>query len=249
MLSCVDSMHACILLQAHASPTQDSIFASSFFPDHFLLQGWCVCQVLPTCRQAGSNCVTHSLATNHLTCVHLPFWVCAYVPKADGSARSAKSLSLIAVQHGFHCFLLVPLQVCARSCLSRRARTLLYHSFMTCHSMCVSVCRCVPGAAGSACHAGQQKSHHTASGHVIPRVCVCLSAGVYQELLAVPVTQGQKSDKEKFAGALYTTTVEVSQAPHAVDSCVLAAAKGSVHDHGFDRCSSVSINCGLIRLS
>jgi hypothetical protein len=79
-------------------------------------------------------------------------------------------------------------------------------------------------------------------------VCVCLSAGVYQELLAVPVTQGQKSDKEKFAGALYTTTVEVSQAPHAVDSCVLAAAKGSVHDHGFDRCSSVSINCGLIRL-
>jgi hypothetical protein len=26
----------------------------------------------------------------------------------------------------------------------------------------------------------------------------------------VPVTQGQKSDKEKFAGALYTTTVEVS---------------------------------------
>jgi prolyl-tRNA synthetase len=34
---------------------------------------------------------------------------------------------------------------------------------------------------------------------------------VYQELLAVPVTQGQKSDKEKFAGALYTTTVEVSE--------------------------------------
>jgi hypothetical protein len=59
-------------------------------------------------------------------------------------------------------------------------------------------------------------------------VCVCLSAGVYQELLAVPVTQGQKSDKEKFAGALYTTTVEVSRASHAVDSCVLAAAKGSV---------------------
>lgn len=33
--------------------------------------------------------------------------------------------------------------------------------------------------------------------------------GVYQELLAVPVTQGRKSEKEKFAGALYTTTVEV----------------------------------------
>jgi hypothetical protein len=39
----------------------------------------------------------------------------------------------------------------------------------------------------------------------------CIAAGVYQELLAVPVTQGQKSDKEKFAGALYTTTVEVRQ--------------------------------------
>jgi hypothetical protein len=48
-------------------------------------------------------------------------------------------------------------------------------------------------------------------------ICACLSAGVYQELLAVPVTQGQKSDKEKFAGALYTTTVEVSRAPHAVE--------------------------------
>lgn len=37
-------------------------------------------------------------------------------------------------------------------------------------------------------------------------------SGVYQELLAVPVTQGRKSEKEKFAGALYTTTVEVSRA-------------------------------------
>jgi hypothetical protein len=32
---------------------------------------------------------------------------------------------------------------------------------------------------------------------------------VYEELLAVPVTKGRKSDAEKFAGALYTTTVEV----------------------------------------
>lgn len=30
----------------------------------------------------------------------------------------------------------------------------------------------------------------------------------YEELLAVPVTKGKKSEKEKFAGALYTTTVE-----------------------------------------
>lgn len=34
-------------------------------------------------------------------------------------------------------------------------------------------------------------------------------AGVYEHLLAVPVTKGKKSEKEKFAGALYTTTVEV----------------------------------------
>ena len=33
-------------------------------------------------------------------------------------------------------------------------------------------------------------------------------AGVYEELLAVPVIRGQKTEKEKFAGALYTTTVE-----------------------------------------
>jgi prolyl-tRNA synthetase len=31
---------------------------------------------------------------------------------------------------------------------------------------------------------------------------------VYEELLAVPVIKGVKSAKEKFAGALYTTTVE-----------------------------------------
>jgi hypothetical protein len=31
---------------------------------------------------------------------------------------------------------------------------------------------------------------------------------VYEELLAVPVVKGRKSAKEKFAGALYTTTVE-----------------------------------------
>jgi prolyl-tRNA synthetase len=31
---------------------------------------------------------------------------------------------------------------------------------------------------------------------------------VYEELLAVPVIKGLKSEKEKFAGALYTTTCE-----------------------------------------
>ena len=33
-------------------------------------------------------------------------------------------------------------------------------------------------------------------------------AGVYEELLAVPVIKGRKTDKEKFAGGLYTTTCE-----------------------------------------
>ncbi|KAJ5610973.1 ribose-phosphate pyrophosphokinase 1 [Penicillium lagena] len=33
-------------------------------------------------------------------------------------------------------------------------------------------------------------------------------AMIYEELLAVPVVKGQKTDKEKFAGGLYTTTVE-----------------------------------------
>jgi prolyl-tRNA synthetase len=33
-------------------------------------------------------------------------------------------------------------------------------------------------------------------------------AGVYEELLAVPVIRGRKTDKEKFAGGLFTTTVE-----------------------------------------
>lgn len=33
-------------------------------------------------------------------------------------------------------------------------------------------------------------------------------AGVYEELLAVPVVKGRKTDKEKFAGGDYTTTVE-----------------------------------------
>jgi len=33
-------------------------------------------------------------------------------------------------------------------------------------------------------------------------------AAVYEQLLAVPVIRGRKTDKEKFAGGLYTTTVE-----------------------------------------
>lgn len=33
-------------------------------------------------------------------------------------------------------------------------------------------------------------------------------AGVYEELLAVPVVRGRKTENEKFAGGYYTTTVE-----------------------------------------
>lgn len=32
---------------------------------------------------------------------------------------------------------------------------------------------------------------------------------IYEEYLAVPVVKGQKTELEKFAGALYTTSVEV----------------------------------------
>src|SRR5699024_2172193 len=35
-----------------------------------------------------------------------------------------------------------------------------------------------------------------------------LYARIYEELLAVPVVKGKKTEKEKFAGGLYTTTVE-----------------------------------------
>ena len=33
-------------------------------------------------------------------------------------------------------------------------------------------------------------------------------AGVYEELLAVPVVKGRKTEKEKFAGGDFTTTCE-----------------------------------------
>ncbi len=44
---------------------------------------------------------------------------------------------------------------------------------------------------------------------------------VYEELLAVPVIKGTKSEKEKFAGALYTTTCEafIPAAGRAIQGC------------------------------
>lgn len=45
----------------------------------------------------------------------------------------------------------------------------------------------------------------------LPHVC----RRVYEELMAVPVTRGRKSKKEQFAGAFYTTTVEVRESAGA----------------------------------
>jgi hypothetical protein len=39
---------------------------------------------------------------------------------------------------------------------------------------------------------------------------------VYEELLAIPVVKGVKSEVEKFAGGLYTTSVEVHQFDHFI---------------------------------
>lgn len=36
-----------------------------------------------------------------------------------------------------------------------------------------------------------------------------LYENIYENLLAIPVTKGKKTKKEKFAGGDYTTTVEV----------------------------------------
>lgn len=35
---------------------------------------------------------------------------------------------------------------------------------------------------------------------------------IYEEYLAIPVVKGKKSEMEKFAGGLYTTSVEVDTA-------------------------------------
>ena len=44
--------------------------------------------------------------------------------------------------------------------------------------------------------------------HATRRVPLQLQCGIYEDLLCVPVMKGVKSKKEKFAGGLYTTTVE-----------------------------------------
>ena len=45
---------------------------------------------------------------------------------------------------------------------------------------------------------------------------------VYEELLAIPVVPGRKTEKEKFAGGEYTTTIEayVSASGRAIQVCL-----------------------------
>ena len=45
---------------------------------------------------------------------------------------------------------------------------------------------------------------------------------IYEEFLAIPVVKGKKSELEKFAGGLYTTSVEVF---HLLNSCYLPLRK------------------------
>lgn len=52
-----------------------------------------------------------------------------------------------------------------------------------------------------------------------------LYAQVYEELLAIPVVKGRKTEKEKFAGGDYTTTIEAfisasGRAIQVLNSCV-----------------------------
>jgi prolyl-tRNA synthetase len=42
---------------------------------------------------------------------------------------------------------------------------------------------------------------------------------IYEEFLAVPVSKGMKTEMEKFAGGLYTTSVEVLIRKHWPHSC------------------------------
>lgn len=44
---------------------------------------------------------------------------------------------------------------------------------------------------------------------------------IYEEYLAIPVIKGKKSEMEKFAGGLYTTSVEVSDDLHCMFKCVI----------------------------
>ncbi|KAL3920271.1 MAG: hypothetical protein SGPRY_005314, partial [Prymnesium sp.] len=63
---------------------------------------------------------------------------------------------------------------------------------------------------GHTAHASLEEADVEAWPHALWQVKTILGyyAGVYEELLAVPVIRGKKTEKEKFAGGFYTTTVE-----------------------------------------
>ncbi|KAL6011878.1 hypothetical protein ACLOJK_002344 [Asimina triloba] len=67
---------------------------------------------------------------------------------------------------------------------------------------------------------------------------------IYEELLAIPVIKGKKSEPEKFAGELYTTTVEVSYVLKVafIQVVVVSVPYKAADTKGiFDACS-VSVN-------
>ncbi|MBN3037424.1 MAG: proline--tRNA ligase [Candidatus Diapherotrites archaeon] len=57
---------------------------------------------------------------------------------------------------------------------------------------------------------------------------------LFEELLAVPVFEGRKSDKEKFAGALYTTSVETFLPNNRAIQCGTSHALGQNFSKAFD---------------
>lgn len=60
-----------------------------------------------------------------------------------------------------------------------------------------------------------------------------LYARVYEELMAIPVVKGRKTEKEKFAGGDYTTTVEafVSASGRAIQVCWSTSLDTLIHSH------------------
>jgi prolyl-tRNA synthetase len=55
---------------------------------------------------------------------------------------------------------------------------------------------------------GHTAHQHKEQADKMVRTILSYYKAVYEELLAIPVVEGQKTEKEKFAGGFYTTTVE-----------------------------------------
>lgn len=68
-----------------------------------------------------------------------------------------------------------------------------------------------------------------------------LYARVYEELLAIPVVRGRKTEKEKFAGGDYTTTIEafISASGRAIQVwkyCDYSATVSTAHGRASSFC-------------